>query len=78
MAGNYAILTKTGISTVQYYNITGNIPIAATALTAFSLTADSINIFSTSSQLNGHAFGASYVAPTLAALSAAVVAMETA
>jgi hypothetical protein len=42
-AGDYVILTKSGISTVPDYVITRDIgvsPIAATALTGFSLTMD--------------------------------------
>jgi hypothetical protein len=53
---NYAILAKSGISTVPTSVITGNIgvsPIAATAVTGFSLLADSTNQFSTSAQVVG-------------------------
>jgi hypothetical protein len=81
MAGEYVILAKAGISTVPNSIITGNIavsPIAATAMTGFSLTADSTNVFSTSSQLTGRAFAANYVAPTPATLTAAVNDMEAA
>jgi hypothetical protein len=62
-AGDFTILTKAGISTVPASAITGNIgvsPIAATAMTGFSLTADVSNIFSTSTQLVGQAFAADY------------------
>src|SRR5665647_2180802 len=53
-AGQFAILAKSGISTVPTSDITGDIgvsPIAATAITGFSLIADSTNVFSTSVQV---------------------------
>jgi hypothetical protein len=80
-AEDYVILTKSGISTVPDSTITGDIgvsPIAATAMTGFSLSADSSTQFSTSSQLTGQAFAASYGAPTSTALTAAVSHMEVA
>jgi hypothetical protein len=80
-AGNYAILTKTGISTVPDSVITGDIavsPIAATAITGFSLTMDSGNEFSKSIQVVGKAFAANYAAPIPAHLTSAVSAMEAA
>jgi hypothetical protein len=80
-AEDYVILTKSGISTVPDSNITGDIgvsPIAAAALTGFSLSEDSTTQFSTSSQLTGQAFAASYGAPTSTRLTAAVSHMEVA
>jgi hypothetical protein len=80
-AGNYVILTKAGISTVPDSTITGDIavsPIAATAMTGFSLTADSSGEFSTSTQITGQAFAANYAAPIPSALTTAVSAMEAA
>eukprot|EP00547_Thalassionema_nitzschioides_P011935 CAMPEP_0194255690 /NCGR_PEP_ID=MMETSP0158-20130606/35038_1 /TAXON_ID=33649 /ORGANISM="Thalassionema nitzschioides, Strain L26-B" /LENGTH=263 /DNA_ID=CAMNT_0038994133 /DNA_START=27 /DNA_END=818 /DNA_ORIENTATION=+ len=80
-AGNYVILAKTGISTVPDSVITGDIgvsPIAGTAMTGFSLTADSTNEFSKSAQLVGKAFAASFAAPIPTHLTTAVGAMETA
>nr|AFK64812.1 ice-binding protein isoform 2 [Pyramimonas gelidicola] len=80
-AGNYVMLTKTGISTVPDSAITGDMgvsPIAATAMTGFSLTADPTNKFSTSEQLTGKAFAANYATPTPAHLTTAVSDMETA
>jgi hypothetical protein len=80
-AENYVILTKSGISTVPNSVITGDIavsPIAATAITGFSLTMDSGNTFSTSSQLAGQAFAATYSTPIPAHLTSAVSAMEVA
>jgi hypothetical protein len=83
-AGDYVILTKSGISTVPDSVITGNIgllPIAAAAMTGFSLTLDSGGEFSTSTQRGsppGKAYAANYFLPTPAALSTAVSNMETA
>jgi hypothetical protein len=81
-AKDYVILAKAGISTVPASVITGDIavsPIAATALTGFSLTADSTNVFSTSAQLGGNkAFAADYAVPTPAYLTTAVSNMEEA
>jgi hypothetical protein len=80
-AGNYAILTKTGISTVPDSSIYGDVavsPIAATAMTGFDLVLDSGGQFSTSSQINGKAYAADYAAPTPTELTTAVSDMETA
>ena len=64
-SGNYAILSKAGISTVPPSNdIMGDIavsPIAATSMTGFSLTLDSTTRkFATSTQVTSKAYGASY------------------
>lgn len=80
-AGNYVMLTKTGISTVPTSAITGDIavsPIAATAMTGFSLSADSTNEFSSSVQITGKAFAANYAAPIPSQLTTAVSNMEAA
>jgi hypothetical protein len=80
-ACNYAILAKTGISTVPNSIITGDIavsPIAGGALTGFSLTRDISGQFSTSSQVTGKLFAADYVAPTPGKLTTAVSDMEAA
>ncbi|KAJ7205287.1 antifreeze protein [Mycena pura] len=80
-AANYAILAKSGVSTVPKSVITGNVgvsPIAATGLTGFSLTVDSTGQFSTSSQVTGHLFAASYSAPTPSTLTVAIGDMGTA
>jgi hypothetical protein len=80
-AGNYAILAKTGISTVPSSLVTGDIavsPIAATAITGFGLVMDSSGQFSTSTQLVGSAFAANYGSPTPTKLTTAVSNMETA
>jgi hypothetical protein len=80
-AGNYAILTKSGISTVLPSVITGDIavsPIAAAAMTGFDLILDSEGTFSTSSQVTGQAYAASYIAPIPTHLTTAIGDMETA
>jgi hypothetical protein len=80
-AGKYAILAKTGISTVPDSVITGDIavsPIVATAMTGFSLSADSSNTFATSVQLTGKAYAPDYFPPIPALLTTAVSNMEAA
>jgi hypothetical protein len=66
-AGAFAILAKSGISTVPASAITGNIgvsPAAATFITGFSLTADATNVFATSTQVIGNVYAADYAPPT--------------
>ncbi|MBA3016621.1 MAG: DUF3494 domain-containing protein [Desulfobacteraceae bacterium] len=80
-AGDFAILAKSGISTVPSSAITGDIgvsPIDRTALTGFSETMDSSNEFSTSAQVTGKLYAADYAVPTPANLTTAVSDMETA
>jgi hypothetical protein len=80
-AAPFAILTKTGITNVPTSAITGNLgvsPITSTAITGFSLIADSTNRFSTSSQVTGKIFAANYADPTPAILTTAVSNMEAA
>ena len=80
-AGNYVILAKTGISTVPACAITGNLglsPAAASFITGFSLTADSTNVFSRSSQVTGKVYAADYAPPTPTNLTTAVQDMMTA
>ena len=81
LAGNFAILTKTGISTVPSSVITGDIgvsPIDSTAITGFSLIADATNEFSGSNQLIGKAYAANYTSPTSSMLTTAVLNMQAA
>ncbi len=80
-AAPYAILTKTGITNVPPSNVTGNLgasPIASTAITGFSLVADSTNTFSTSAQVTGQVYAANYASPTPARLTTAIGDMQTA
>lgn len=80
-AGNYVILTKTGVSTTGTTAVVGNIgvsPVAASYITGFSLIADATNTFSSSSVVTGRLYAADYATPTPAALTTAVGDMETA
>ncbi|KAJ7136638.1 hypothetical protein C8R44DRAFT_360612 [Mycena epipterygia] len=80
-AGNFAILAKTGVSTVPNSAITGNVgisPATDTALTGFSLVEDSSGRFSTSAQVNGRLMGATDSVPTPGLLTVAVSDMQTA
>jgi hypothetical protein len=80
-AGDLVILAKTGISTVPDSEITGDIgisPAAATYITGFSLTMDSTNEFSISTQVTGNVYAADYAVPTPSKLTTAVGDMELA
>jgi hypothetical protein len=80
-AGTFAILAKSGISTVPTSAITGNMgvsPIARAAVTGFSLVADATNVFATSTQVTGKVYAADDAAPTPSNLTTAVGDMETA
>ncbi len=80
-AGNFVILTKSGISTTGATAITGDIgvsPINATAITGFGLTMDSSNVFSTSALVTGKVYAADYAVPTPANMTAAISDMQTA
>lgn len=79
-AGNYAILTKTGISSTGATHVTGNIgvsPIAGTAITGFGLKRTAPT-YSTSSMVTGRIFAANYAAPTPSHLTAAIGDMQRA
>ncbi|MEO8211761.1 MAG: ice-binding family protein, partial [Myxococcales bacterium] len=80
-AANYVILAKSGISTVPPSVITGNLgvsPATATAITQFSLIADSTNVFWSSSQVTGKVYAADNAVPTPTNLTTAVNDMEVA
>jgi hypothetical protein len=80
-AGNFAILAKSGISTVPASAVTGDIgvsPIDQTAITGFSETADASNTFSTSTQVTGKIYAADYAPPTPTYMTTAVSDMEIA
>ncbi len=81
LAGNFAILSKSGITTTGDTAIGGSIgvsPIASTAITGFALKMDSTNRFSISSQVLGKIYAASYATPTPTMLTTAVGDMQTA
>jgi hypothetical protein len=80
-AGDFVILTKTGISTTGTTQIWGDIgvsPAAATYITGFGLIMDASNHFSTSSLVTGNVYAADYAPPTPAKMTTAVSDMETA
>jgi hypothetical protein len=80
-AGNFAILAKSGISSVPPSVVTGDIgvsPAAATFISGFSLTVDATNEHSASAQVTGNVYASDYAEPTPTALTTAVSDMETA
>jgi hypothetical protein len=80
-AENFAILAKSGISTVPPSAVTGDIgvsPAAASFVTGFSLTSDATSKFSTSPQVTGRVYAADYASPTPADLTTTVADMELA
>lgn len=80
LAGTYAVLAKSAISTVPPSAITGNLgisPAAASFITGFSLNTPPTT-FSTSSQISGQVFASDYNSPTPANLTTAVSNMLTA
>jgi hypothetical protein len=80
-AGNFVILSKTGISTTGTTSIVGDIgvsPIDSTAITGFGLIMDSSNQFSTSSIVTGKVYAADYTSPTPTIMTTAISDMETA
>lgn len=80
-AGNFAILSKAGISTTGTTAIVGNIgvsPAASTYITGFGLTLDSSRRFSTSSHVTGKVFAANYAAPTPSMLTTSIGYMQIA
>jgi len=77
--GDFAILSKAGITTVPTSAITGDIgvlPIASTAMTGFTLIAQAG--YSTSAQVGGRCYAASDAAPTPSVLAAAIRDAEAA
>ncbi|KZP10298.1 fungal antifreeze protein exerts hyperactivity By constructing an inequable beta-helix [Athelia psychrophila] len=80
-AANYAILAETGITNVPTSAVTGNIglsPAAATLITGFALTISADGTYSTSSQITGRAYAASYASPTPSTLTTAISDLVTA
>lgn len=80
-AGDYVILSKTGISTTGVTAITGDIavsPAAESLITGFNQSRDASNTFSTSAIVDGQIRAADMAAPTPAMLTTAISDMETA
>jgi len=80
-AGDFAILSKAGVTTTGVTSVTGDMgtsPIASTAITGFGLTMDSTVTFSTSASVEGNIYAASYTSPTPSKMTTAISDMETA
>lgn len=80
-AGNFVILTKSGISTTGTTSITGDIgvsPIVASAITGFDLILTAAGTFSTSARVTGKVYAADYAPPTPAVMTTAISDMQTA
>ena len=80
LAGNFAVLASSAISTVPGSAITGHIgvsPAAASFITGFSLSSPPTT-YSTSSQVTGQVFAADYDPPTPTNMNTAVLNMGTA
>jgi uncharacterized protein YjdB len=81
LAGDFVILTKSGISTTGTTLITGNIgvsPSAATYITGFDLILDSSTQYATSSLVVGKIYASDYSEPTPSYLTTAISNMEAA
>jgi tetrahydromethanopterin S-methyltransferase subunit B len=81
-AGNYVLLSKTGISTTGATSVVGNMgvsPASATYITGFGLIMDVSNTFATSSLVTGgKVYASDYYPPTPANLTTAISDLETA
>ena len=80
-AGNFVILSKSGISTTGTTLIVGDIgvsPIAATGITGFNLSLDASGQFWKSSLVTGKVYASNNAPPTPANMTAAVGNMENA
>jgi hypothetical protein len=80
-AGNFTILTETGISTTGVTSIIGDIgvsPIASTAITGFGLIKDASNQFAHTPIVTGNVYAANYAVPTPSKMTTAVSDMKTA
>jgi len=80
-AGNFVILSKTGISTTGTTVIVGDIgvsPAAATYITGFGLSLPAASSFATSALVSGKIYAPGYADPTPANLTTAVLDMQNA
>ena len=80
-AGDFTILSETGITTTGTTTVVGDMgvsPIAATAMTGFGLIADATNTFATSSLVTENIYASDYAPPTPAKMTTAISDMETA
>jgi len=80
-SGDYAILAKTGVSTVPASAIYGDLglsPISVTAFTGFSYIEKPLLGFAKSTQVTGRMYAADFASPTPTKLTTAVGDMQTA
>lgn len=80
-AASFAILAKSGVSTVPTSAVTGDVglsPAAASSITGFSLTMDATDEFSTGPQVTGKIYSADYTPPTPSKMTTAIGDMELA
>ncbi|MDB5111351.1 MAG: cell wall/surface repeat protein [Mucilaginibacter sp.] len=80
-AGNFAILTKSGISTTGITSVQGDIgvsPAAATAITGFGLIMDASGQFSQTPIVTGKVYASDYAAPTPSNMTTSINDMQTA
>jgi len=80
-AADFAVLTKSGVTTTGVTSVKGDMgtsPIAATAITGFTLIMDSSKTHSTSALVTGKVYAASYTSPTPSKMTTAISDMETA
>ena len=80
-AGNYAVLSKTGISTTGSTSVAGDMgisPAAATYITGFGLALPAYGAFSTSPLVTGKVYASDYAVPTPSNLTTAVLDMQSA
>ena len=83
-SGSYVLLAKTGITNVTGSSITGGhvglSPAAASFITGFAMTADSTNVYATSTVVvaPGKLYASNYAVPTPSNLTSAILSMQTA
>ena len=80
-AGNFAVLSKAGVTTTGTTSVTGDIgtsPVAASYFTGFGLIADSSGTFVTSSKVVGKLYAADLTSPTPSMLTIAISNMQDA
>lgn len=78
-AGNYAILAKTGVSTVPASVITGDVGLSPAARTYFTDFSETLaGTYATSTQVTGKLYAANMDSPTPSNLTTAVADMQTA
>lgn len=80
-AGNYVILSSTGVTTTGTTAIVGDIglsPAASTYMTGFGLMMDPSGTYSTSTLVTGRIYAANYTTPTPTNLTTAIGDMQTA